>query len=136
MCFDEGFRLREPLLYLIYPTEPSLGPCTSSINTPLLPSPPLPISSNLFEALRTHLQKMKSPILSIPVEMLTRIFETCDDFPHVLALASACKHTQTAWVTNSPTIIWNVGKSQICSFGDALMAVNIHSQPISTALQA
>ena len=79
---------------------------------------------------------MESPILSIPVEILTRIFETCDDFPQVVALASACKHTQTAWVTNSPIIIWNVGKSQIRSFGDALMAVNIHSQPISTALQA
>ncbi|RFU28164.1 hypothetical protein B7463_g8177, partial [Scytalidium lignicola] len=66
---------------------------------------------------------MESPILSIPVEILTRIFETCDDFPQVVALASACKYTQTAWVTNSPTIIWSVGKSQIRSFGDALIAV-------------
>ena len=79
---------------------------------------------------------MESPILSIPVEILTRIFETCDDFPQVVALASTCKQTQTAWVTNSPTIIWNVGKSQIRSFGDALMAVNIHSQPIGTAVRA
>ena len=79
---------------------------------------------------------MESPILSIPVEILTRIFETCDDFPQVVALASAYKYTQTAWVTNSPTIIWNVGKSQIRSFGDALMTVNIYSQPISSAFQA
>ena len=61
----------------------------------------------------------------MPVEILTRIFETCDDFLQVVALASACKHTRTAWVSNSPTIIWSVGKSQIHSFGDALMAVNI-----------
>ncbi|KAF8851656.1 hypothetical protein BDZ45DRAFT_808142 [Acephala macrosclerotiorum] len=59
----------------------------------------------------------------IPVELLTRIFESCDDFPQVVALASVCKGTHAAWVTNSGTIIWSVAKSQIRSFDDALMAV-------------
>ncbi|KAH8807244.1 hypothetical protein F5884DRAFT_880059 [Xylogone sp. PMI_703] len=66
---------------------------------------------------------MKSPIFSLPVEILTRIFESCDDFLQVVALASTCKHAHTAWVTNSPIIIWGAGKSQIRSFDDALMAV-------------
>jgi hypothetical protein len=72
-------------------------------------------------------QKMNNSILSIPVEILNRIFEHCDDFPQVIALASACKHTHSAWVTSSPTIIWSVANSHIRSFDDALMAVNINS---------
>lgn len=35
-------------------------------------------------------------MLSKPVELLTRIFETCDGFPQVVALASVCKHTHAA----------------------------------------
>ncbi|KFY33270.1 hypothetical protein V494_07754 [Pseudogymnoascus sp. VKM F-4513 (FW-928)] len=66
---------------------------------------------------------MNNSILSIPVEILDRIFEHCDDFPQVIALASACKHTHSAWVTSSPTIIWSVANSHIRSFDDALMAV-------------
>jgi hypothetical protein len=70
---------------------------------------------------------MDSPILTVPVEILLHIFEACDDFPQVIAFASACKHTLTAWVKNSPTIIWSVGRSHIRSFDDALMAVDITS---------
>jgi hypothetical protein len=65
-------------------------------------------------------------MLTIPAELLTRIFEACDDFPQVVALASVCKHTHAAWATNPRTIIWRVGKTQIRSFEDALLAVNIH----------
>jgi hypothetical protein len=66
-------------------------------------------------------------MLTIPAELLTRIFEVCDDFPQVVALASVCKHTHAAfWATNPGTIIWHVGKTQIRSFEDALLAVNIH----------
>jgi hypothetical protein len=68
---------------------------------------------------------MMASMLSIPVELLTRIFESCDDFPQVVALALVCKDTHAAWVTNSETIIWSVAKFQIRSFDDALMAVNI-----------
>ena len=64
-------------------------------------------------------------MLTIPVEILTRIFEACEDFPQVVAFASTCKHSHAAWVANSPIIIWSVGKSQIRSFDDVLMAVNI-----------
>ena len=64
-------------------------------------------------------------MLSIPVELLARIFEACDDFPQVVALALVCKQTYAAWVANPGTIIWSVAKSQIRSFDDALMAVNI-----------
>jgi hypothetical protein len=72
-------------------------------------------------------QKMKKSLLSIPAEILNRIFELCDDFPQVIALALACKHTHSTWVTGSPRIIWSVANSHICSFDDALMAVNIKS---------
>ncbi|KAH8752159.1 hypothetical protein F5882DRAFT_267742, partial [Hyaloscypha sp. PMI_1271] len=56
-------------------------------------------------------------------EISSRIFEYCDDFTDVSALASACKHTHRVWVTSQPTIIWSVGRSQIRSFDDALMAM-------------
>ena len=69
---------------------------------------------------------MKTTMITIPVELLARIFEACDDFPQVVALASVCKHTHASWVTNPGTIIWSVAKSQIRSFEDDLMAVNIH----------
>jgi hypothetical protein len=69
---------------------------------------------------------METSMLSIPVELLTRIFEACDDFPQVVTLASVCKLIHAAWVTNPGTIIWSVAKSQIRSFEDALMAVNIY----------
>jgi hypothetical protein len=90
--------------------------------------PHLPTSSNLLGHLRKYIchQKMAS-MLTIPAELLTRIFEACDDFRQVVALASVCKHTHAAWVTNPGTIIWSVGQTQICSFEDALMAVNIYS---------
>jgi hypothetical protein len=61
-----------------------------------------------------------------PVESIIRIFEDCDGFPQVVALASVCKQTHAAWVTNPGRIIWSVATSQICSFDDALMAVNIN----------
>ena len=70
---------------------------------------------------------MDASLLSIPVELLARIFEACDDFSQAVALASVCKHTLAAWVTNPGTIIWKVAETEIISFEDALMAVNIHS---------
>lgn len=70
---------------------------------------------------------MEAPILSIPVELLTRIFESCDDFPQVVALAFVSKHTYAAWIENSAPIIWSVAQSQIRSFDDALMAVSVFS---------
>ncbi|MAD87271.1 MAG: hypothetical protein CL912_30290 [Deltaproteobacteria bacterium] len=63
-------------------------------------------------------------LLSIPPELLNRIYESCDGFSQVVALASACKETQTVWLENLEGIIWSVGQSQIRSFDDALMAVN------------
>ncbi|KAN0102797.1 hypothetical protein V8E51_011110 [Hyaloscypha variabilis] len=60
---------------------------------------------------------------TLPVESIIRIFENCDGFPQVVALASVCKQTHAAWVTNPGRIIWSVATSQIPSFDDALMAV-------------
>ena len=67
----------------------------------------------------------ESYILSIPVELLSRIFVCCDNFRQVIALASVCKHTYKTWNANSMAVIWGVGNSQIRSFDDALMAVSI-----------
>ncbi|KAG4440015.1 hypothetical protein IFR05_004529 [Cadophora sp. M221] len=78
---------------------------------------------------------MDAPMLSIPVELLTHIFEACDDFSKVIALASVCKHTHEAWVTNPGTIIWRVAGTQILSFDDALMAVRA-TAIVSKAYQA
>lgn len=69
---------------------------------------------------------MDPPLLTLPVEILTRILGACDDFPHALALASTCKYAHAAWLKHSPAIIWNVARSQIPSFDDALMAVTIY----------
>ncbi|KAH8662506.1 hypothetical protein BX600DRAFT_499009 [Xylariales sp. PMI_506] len=66
---------------------------------------------------------MDPPILTIPVEILTRVFQACDGFLQVIAFASACKRTNAVWLDNSQSIIWNVARSQIRSFDDALMAV-------------
>jgi hypothetical protein len=63
---------------------------------------------------------------TLPVESIIRIFENCDGFPQVVALASVCKQTHAAWMTNPGRIIWSVATSQIPSFDDALMAVNIN----------
>lgn len=68
---------------------------------------------------------MEPLILIIPIELLSRIFAACDDFLQVVSLASACRHTRTAWLTHSPSIIWNVGVTYIRSFDDALMAVSL-----------
>lgn len=68
---------------------------------------------------------MEHSLLSVPPELLKRIFESCDDFCQVVALASVCRHAHTVWVDNSGAIVWSVGKSQIRSFDDALMAVFI-----------
>ncbi|KAK0125478.1 hypothetical protein ONS95_000514 [Cadophora gregata] len=62
-------------------------------------------------------------MLLIPIELLSRIFESCDDFPQVIALASACKQTHAAWEKHSGTIVRSVGRAQIRSFDDAFMAV-------------
>ncbi|KAL5313956.1 hypothetical protein ACEPPN_018380 [Leptodophora sp. 'Broadleaf-Isolate-01'] len=78
---------------------------------------------------------MEAPMLSIPVELLTHIFEACDDFSQVVALASVCKHTHEAWETNPGTIIWRVAGTQIRSFDDALMAVRA-TAIVSKAYQA
>lgn len=66
-------------------------------------------------------------MLSIPVELLTHIFEACDDFSQAVALASTCKRTYLAWETSSGTIIRSVGEAEIRLFEDALMAVNAQS---------
>ncbi|KAL2072839.1 hypothetical protein VTL71DRAFT_12182 [Oculimacula yallundae] len=66
---------------------------------------------------------MEPSLLTIPIELLALIFEACDDFSQVVALASVSKDTHAAWATNSAGIIWSVGRSQIRSFEDALMAV-------------
>jgi hypothetical protein len=68
---------------------------------------------------------MVPSLLSIPSEVLNRIFESCDGFTQVVALASACKQTQIVWLENLGGIIWSVGQLQIRSFDDALMAVNL-----------
>ena len=73
-------------------------------------------------------------MLLIPAELLGRIFEACDDFLQVVALVSACKYTQTAWLTHSPSIIWSVGMAQIRSFDDAFMAVGTYFPSSSTLL--
>ena len=67
-------------------------------------------------------------MLSIPYELLTHIFEACDDFSQVVVLAPACKRTHTAWETNLATIMQSVGEAEISSFEDALMAVNAQSR--------
>jgi hypothetical protein len=79
---------------------------------------------------------MEISMLSIPVELLIRSFESCDDFPQVVAFALVCKDTHAAWVTNSETIIWSVEKSQIRSFDDALMAVNILTLQVTMQAKA
>lgn len=66
-------------------------------------------------------------MMSIPVELLTHIFEACDDFSQIVTLASACKRTHTAWETNAGTNIRSVGEAEVSSFEDALMAVIIQS---------
>lgn len=63
---------------------------------------------------------------TLPLELLTHIFESCDDFPQVVTLALVSKRNHAAWVRNPGRIIWSVATSQIRSFDDALMAVNIH----------
>jgi hypothetical protein len=82
-------------------------------------------STNAIKTLKQYIVKKME---TLPVELLTRIFENCDDFPQVVAFASVCKQTYAAWVTNPGRIIWNVATSQIRSFDDALMAVNINSK--------
>lgn len=73
---------------------------------------------------------MDPPLLALPVEILNRIWQACDEFPQVLALASTCKRAHKIWLAHSPSIIWSVGRSQIVSFNDALMAVSV-SQHVS-----
>ncbi|KAH7407429.1 hypothetical protein BKA64DRAFT_743064 [Cadophora sp. MPI-SDFR-AT-0126] len=66
---------------------------------------------------------MKASMLSIPAELLTRIFASCDDFAQVIALASVCKHTHAVWAKNTGIIIRSVAEIEIRSFEDVLVAV-------------
>ncbi|CZS93025.1 uncharacterized protein RAG0_03506 [Rhynchosporium agropyri] len=61
-------------------------------------------------------------ISSLPVEVAVSIFEQCDEFQEVVALASTCKGLHSVWRLSSSSIIWKVGRGIRC-FDLALIAV-------------
>jgi hypothetical protein len=64
-------------------------------------------------------------LLSGPPEIVTRILQSCDDFPQLLSFIGTCKRLYSVWETNSDIIAWGVGQRSIVAFNDALMAVCI-----------
>ncbi|CZR56555.1 uncharacterized protein PAC_06444 [Phialocephala subalpina] len=58
-----------------------------------------------------------------PVEVVVRILSSCDNFQQLLRFITTCKRLHSIWLSNSGTIIWEVGPRDILCFDDALMAV-------------
>ena len=67
---------------------------------------------------------MSRSFFLVPPEVVSRIFQNCDDFADVLALAATCKRLQSIWDAETGIIIWEVGKANLLSFDDALIAVS------------
>ncbi|KAK2776962.1 hypothetical protein FQN53_002468 [Emmonsiellopsis sp. PD_33] len=80
----------------------------------------------------------QSPIIpsmqSLSVEIILRIFQSCDNFRDIVSCSSTCKILRRVWDVHQRSIIWNVGKTQIPAFNDALMAVRA-TQIVKVALQ-
>lgn len=62
-------------------------------------------------------------LTSHPTEVLLGIFQNCDDFRDVLALASTSAQLHSIWLREQNSIIWNVGHQNVICFDDALIAV-------------
>jgi hypothetical protein len=58
-------------------------------------------------------------------EIVSRILQSCDDFPQLVALAATCKRLHSLWLPDTATLIWHVGRSSILAFDDALIAVSL-----------
>jgi len=56
-------------------------------------------------------------------EIIVLIFQDCDSFRDVFALAAACQYLHSVWCTNSTSIIWPLARTEILGFDQALVAV-------------
>lgn len=63
----------------------------------------------------------------LPVEILLRIYEHCDQFRQATSLSSVNKRWRSMWEDKMPTILWHVGTASVVGFNDALMAVSFFS---------
>lgn len=61
---------------------------------------------------------------SLPAEVLTEIFNSCDTLQQAIALGSACRRFRSLWLTISSPIIRRLGRVEIRAFDDALIAVS------------
>ncbi|KAH7309987.1 hypothetical protein BKA65DRAFT_575780 [Rhexocercosporidium sp. MPI-PUGE-AT-0058] len=62
-------------------------------------------------------------LISLPTEVASHIFQACEDFPEVIALASTCSYLHSVWQLNSATIIWKLAKESVRCLDIVLMAV-------------
>jgi hypothetical protein len=76
-----------------------------------------------------------SLLLSAPLELVSRIFQSCDDFRDVVALATTCKHLHSIWAHEEGTILLQVGRRTVLSFDKALLAVSIMASHMSMRLE-
>ncbi|ODM18102.1 hypothetical protein SI65_06890 [Aspergillus cristatus] len=60
---------------------------------------------------------------SLPAEVLTEIFNSCDTLQQAIALGSACRRFHSLWLSISSLIIRRLGRAEIRAFDDALIAV-------------
>jgi hypothetical protein len=65
-----------------------------------------------------------SPFLSVPVEVLYRIFQDCDAFADLVVLARTCKAVHEVWLSHAPGLLWELAPTSMLAFNSALMAVS------------
>ncbi|KAK3936267.1 hypothetical protein QBC46DRAFT_452855, partial [Diplogelasinospora grovesii] len=58
-------------------------------------------------------------------EVIVVVFQDCQDFRQVLALASTCKHLYSVWQAHSRSIIWGIALRKIPDFDHTLMTASL-----------
>lgn len=66
-----------------------------------------------------------SLLTSVSTEIALRILQNCDDFTDLCNLLLTCKHVHSIWDGRKGSIIWDVGRREIASFEECLIAVSI-----------
>ena len=62
-------------------------------------------------------------IISLPIDCILLILQSCDKLSQAIALSSTCKLLHSAYSSNSYGVFRHVGSRDIFTFNEALMTV-------------
>lgn len=71
---------------------------------------------------------LMASLVSLPIDCIIRILQSCDKLSQAIALSSTCKHLHSVYSSSSSGVIRHVGPREVFAFNEALMTVgNIQS---------